>query len=61
MSRAYDQGACGLVRGPVGKELCFGNTLWDGYGKGNLMTSSNVEMIQAIDPSTREITIIFQR
>lgn len=49
------------MRGPVGKELRFGNTLWDGYGKGNLMTSSNVEMIQAIDPSTREITIIFQR
>ncbi|URV23735.1 RHS repeat-associated core domain-containing protein [Burkholderia gladioli] len=60
MSKAYAQGACGLVRGVIGKELRPGN-VWEGYEKGTLMTNPNVKTIQTIDPSTKEVTTIFQR
>ncbi len=60
MSKAYAQGACGLVRGVIGKDLRPGN-VWDGYEKATLMNNTNVKTIQTIDPSNKEVTTVFQR
>lgn len=60
ISKAYAQGACGLVRGVIGMELRPGN-VWEGYEKGALMNNQNVKAIQTIDPKTGALTTIFQR
>jgi len=60
ISKAYAQGACGLVRGVIGKELRPGN-VWEGYEKGALMNNHDVKTIQTIDPKTGQLTTIFQR